>query len=59
MVAAVRAAHKLYEEETVTNALFRRVYQSWGVFRYAQYQWHRIAKASFSKFMPGRQLLFR
>jgi len=32
---------------------------SWTVFRHAQYQWYRIAKASFSNFMAGQRLPFK
>ena len=59
MTAALKAAHDLYEEESATNPTFRRFYESWKVFRYAQYQWYRIAEASFSNFMAGQQLPFR
>jgi TRAP-type mannitol/chloroaromatic compound transport system permease small subunit len=59
MTAALKAAHQLYEEESAENQVFRRFYQSWKVFRYAQYQWYRIAETSFSNFMAGQQLPFK
>jgi len=36
-----------------------RLYQSWTVFRYAQYQWFRIAEAPFSNFMAGQRLPYK
>jgi TRAP-type mannitol/chloroaromatic compound transport system substrate-binding protein len=56
MSAALNAAHDLYEEEASSNPVFRRFYQSWKTFRYAQYQWYRIAEAPFSNFMAGQRL---
>lgn len=58
MAAALKAAHELYEEEAAVNPVFRRIYQSWKPFRYAQYQWYRIAEASYSNFMAGQRLPF-
>ena len=59
MAAALKAATDLYEEESAANPVFRRFYQSWKPFRYAQYQWYRIAEASFSNFMAGQRLPFK
>jgi len=50
------AAQALYEAESAT---FRRFQHLRKVFRYAQYQWYRIAEASFSNFMAGQQLPFK
>ncbi len=59
MTAAFKAASEMYEEEAAANPLFRRFYQSWKVFRYAQYQWYRVAEAPFSNFMAGQRLPFK
>jgi len=59
MAAALKAANDLYEEESAANPVFRRFYQSWSAFRHAQYQWYRIAEASFSNFMAGQRLPFK
>jgi TRAP-type mannitol/chloroaromatic compound transport system substrate-binding protein len=56
MTAAFKAANDLYEEEAAANPVFRRFFQSWRVFRYAQYQWYRVAEAPFSNFMAGQRL---
>jgi TRAP-type mannitol/chloroaromatic compound transport system substrate-binding protein len=56
MAAAFKAANELYEEEAAINPVFRRFYVSWKSFRYAQYQWYRVAEASFSNFMAGQRL---
>jgi TRAP-type mannitol/chloroaromatic compound transport system substrate-binding protein len=56
MTAAFKAANDLYEEEAAANPVFRRFYQSWRAFRYAQYQWYRVAEAPFSNFMAGQRL---
>jgi len=45
--------------QAAANPVFRRFYQPWTVFRYAQYQWYRIAEASFSNFMAGQRLPFK
>ncbi len=57
--AALKPAKELYDEEAAANPMFRRFCQSWTVFRFAQYQWYRIAEASFSNFMAGRRLPFK
>lgn len=59
MNAALKAANDLYEEESAANPVFRRFYQSWKTFRYAQYQWYRVAEAPFSNFMAGQRLPFK
>jgi TRAP-type mannitol/chloroaromatic compound transport system substrate-binding protein len=59
MAGALKAANDLYEEEAAANPVFRRIYQSWAAFRHAQYQWYRIAEASFSNFMAGQRLPFK
>ena len=59
MAAALKAANELYDDEAAANPVFRRFYQSWTVFRYAQYQWYRIAEASFSNFIAGQRLPFK
>lgn len=38
MAAVLKAANELYDEEATANPVFRRFYQSWTVFRYAQYE---------------------
>jgi TRAP-type mannitol/chloroaromatic compound transport system substrate-binding protein len=59
MAAALKAANELYDDEAAANPVFRCFYQSWTVFRYAQYQWYRIAEGSFSNFMAGQRLPFK
>ncbi len=59
MVAALKAAHDIYDDEAAANPVFRRFYQSWKAFRYAQYQWYRVAEAPFSNFMAGQRLPFK
>lgn len=33
MIAAIKAAHDIYDEEAAANPVFRRFYQSWKAFR--------------------------
>jgi TRAP-type mannitol/chloroaromatic compound transport system substrate-binding protein len=53
---ALKAAKELYDEKTAADPMFRRFCQSWTLFRYTQYQWYRVAAASFNNFMAGRRL---
>jgi TRAP-type mannitol/chloroaromatic compound transport system substrate-binding protein len=54
--AAPEAAKELYDEKAAANPMFRRFCRSWTLFRYTQYQWYRVAVASFNNFMAGRRL---
>jgi TRAP-type mannitol/chloroaromatic compound transport system substrate-binding protein len=53
---ALEAAKELYDEKAAADPMFRRFCQSWTLFRYTQYQWYRVAAASFNNFMAGRRL---
>ena len=60
MVAALKAAHDLFDDdEAAANPVLRRFYQAWKAFRYAQYQWYRVAEAPFSNFTAGQRLPFK
>ncbi|MEO5861957.1 MAG: TRAP transporter substrate-binding protein [Burkholderiales bacterium] len=56
MLAALKVATRLYEEEASRNPTFKKIFASWKQFRYAQFQWYRIAEATFSNFMASQKL---
>jgi TRAP-type mannitol/chloroaromatic compound transport system substrate-binding protein len=48
--AAWKASHALYDEIAAKNAKFKKVYDSWRVYRDDQYTWFRVAELSFANF---------
>jgi TRAP-type mannitol/chloroaromatic compound transport system substrate-binding protein len=48
--ACYKATLELYDETMKTNPKFKKVYDSWKRFRDDQYDWFRIAEASFDSF---------
>ncbi|MFO1431022.1 MAG: TRAP transporter substrate-binding protein [Candidatus Competibacteraceae bacterium] len=56
MEAAFKIAHELYEEEAGKNPAFKVLYEPWKKFRSEEYQWFRIAEATFANFMYSQKL---
>jgi TRAP-type mannitol/chloroaromatic compound transport system substrate-binding protein len=50
MAAAWTETHKMYDELSAQNPVFKKVYDSWRPFRDQQYQWFRVAEQSFDSF---------
>jgi TRAP-type mannitol/chloroaromatic compound transport system substrate-binding protein len=48
--AALKAANELYDEEAGKNAVFKKIYESWKRFRNDQFQWFRVAEATYGNF---------
>jgi TRAP-type mannitol/chloroaromatic compound transport system substrate-binding protein len=51
MGACMRAANELYDEISVKNPKFKKVYDSWKPFRDEQNGWFRVAETPFDNFM--------
>ena len=51
MEAAFKAAHEWYEEEAGKNPTFKTLYEPWKKLRSEEYQWFRIAEATFANFI--------
>ena len=50
MVACYKASQELYEETSAKNAKFKKVYDSWKVFREDQFQWFRVSENTYDNF---------
>ena len=50
MVAAMEAANDIYNEEAARNPSFRKIYEPWKRFRNNEFQWFRVAEASYDNF---------
>lgn len=50
MKAAKKHAFDLYEEEAAKNTQFAAIYKPWKAFRHAEYEWFKLAEASFANF---------
>ena len=48
--AARKEAFELYEEMSIVDSDFKKVYKKWKRFREEVYQWHGVAELSFSEF---------
>jgi len=55
MEAAFKIAHEMYEEEAGKNPAFKTLYEPWKKFRSEEYQWFRIAEATFANFMYSQK----
>ena len=51
MKAAYKAALEYYDEEAAKNPAFKKIYEPWKKFRAEQYQWFKVAEASFQNFV--------
>jgi TRAP-type mannitol/chloroaromatic compound transport system substrate-binding protein len=51
MNACYKAANEVYEEESAKNPKFKKVYDSWKVFRDDQILWFRVAEQNFDNYM--------
>jgi len=51
MEAAFKATQDMYEEESAKNPAFKTVYEPWKKFRSEEYQWFRVAEASYANFL--------
>lgn len=56
MEAAFKTANELYEEEAGKNSQFKKLYDSWKTFRSAEYQWFRVAEATYANFVYSQRL---
>ena len=50
MAACYKASQELYEETSAKNAKFKKVYDSWKVFREDQFQWFRVSENTYDNF---------
>ncbi|TCV82358.1 TRAP transporter substrate-binding protein [Sulfurirhabdus autotrophica] len=50
MEAALKEANKLYNEEAAKNPAFNKIYASWKRFRNDEFQWFRVAEATYANF---------
>jgi TRAP-type mannitol/chloroaromatic compound transport system substrate-binding protein len=50
MIACYKAAEELYAETAAKNPKFKKVFDSWNVFRKDQYLWFRVAENTFDNF---------
>ena len=50
MEAALKAASELYAQEAAKNPAFRKIYEPWKRFRNDEFQWFRVAEASYDNF---------
>ncbi len=50
MIACYKAAEELYAETSAKNPKFKKVFDSWNVFRKDQYLWFRVAENTFDNF---------
>ena len=53
MNACYKATVETYEEIAAKNAKFKKVYDSWKVFRDDQILWFRVAEQNFDSFMAS------
>jgi TRAP-type mannitol/chloroaromatic compound transport system substrate-binding protein len=51
MQAAEKAAFALYEEEAAKNEAFRKIYTPWKQYRETEFQWFKLAEASYDDFV--------
>ncbi len=51
MTAAYKAAFEMYNEEAAKNPAFKKIYNEWLKFRKAEYQWFRLAEATYANFV--------
>jgi len=50
MAAAWTESHKLYDELSAANPVFKKVYDNWRPFRDQTFQWFRVAEQSYDNF---------
>lgn len=55
MEAGYKAATDLYEEEAGKNPSFKTIYEPWKKFRSEQFQWFRVAEATYANFVYGQK----
>ncbi len=53
LIACWTAANEVYAEESAKNPGFKKIYDSWKVFRDDQILWSRVAEQNFDHFMAG------
>ncbi len=51
MAACFRASNELYNETAAANPKFKKVYDSWRVFRDSQFQWFRVSENTYDNFV--------
>ena len=51
MEAAFAASNELYAELSAKNALFKKIYDQWRLFRNEEILWFRVCEGSFDNFM--------
>jgi len=51
MEAALKSANDIYAQESAKNPAFRKIYESWKRFRNDEFQWFRVAEASYANFV--------
>ena len=56
MIAAFKSATELYQEISVKNENWRKIYADYSKFRADQNLWFRFSEASFDKFMQEQKL---
>jgi TRAP-type mannitol/chloroaromatic compound transport system substrate-binding protein len=56
MEAAFKVSTELYEEEAGKNPSFKTIYEPWKKFRLEEFQWFRVAEASYANFMYTQKL---
>ncbi len=57
LTACWHAANEVYAEESARNPKFKKIYDSWKVFRDDQILWSRVAEQNFDYFMAGANQL--
>ena len=50
MEAALKVANEIYTEEAAKNPAFKTIYEPWKRFRNDEFQWFRIAEATYANF---------
>ena len=51
MEAALKAANEIYDDEVSKNPAFKKIFESWKRFRNDEFQWFRIAEATYANFV--------
>ena len=51
MAAAQKVAFDLYEAEAAKNESFRKIYTEWKQYRDTEFQWFKLAEASYNDFV--------
>jgi TRAP-type mannitol/chloroaromatic compound transport system substrate-binding protein len=56
LLAAQKASHELYEEESAKNPSWKKIYEPWKKFREREFLWHRAAEHTYSSFAYSNPL---